>query len=343
MGTQQLEKSLLLFVGKDMGGTVPTEVQVIPFGLTNTKKGSFLHDEQSQAAVLAEFANRANDIVIDYEHQTLTGGEAPAAGWIKKLINKGKEGTWAVVEWTERAQNYIASREYRYLSPVFLVRKSDRRVVLLQNAALTNDPNIDGMVPLVNKASSINQRKENDDMKWLIKLLGLPEDATEAQIKTAAEQVVNKARAADDATVQVANKAVLEALGIEGLPSESEILGTIAAMKQGQEQAGTLATKVAELETKINKRDAADLVAQAIQAGKITPAQKDWAEKYAETDPEGFKVFVSKASVVVQTGNLAGGAKPGDGGSIDEIQQLVNKQMGIDEETFKKFNPTKED
>lgn len=180
-------------------------------------------------------------------------------------------------------------------------------------------------------------------MKWLIKLLGLPEDATEAQIKTAAEQVVNKARAADDATVQVANKAVLEALGIEGLPSESEILGTIAAMKQGQEQAGTLATKVAELETKINKRDAADLVAQAIQAGKITPAQKDWAEKYAETDPEGFKVFVSKASVVVQTGNLAGGAKPGDGGSIDEIQQLVNKQMGIDEETFKKFNPTKED
>ena len=36
------------------------------------------------------------DLVIDYEHQTLfadkNGAPAPAAGWIKQLINKGKDG-----------------------------------------------------------------------------------------------------------------------------------------------------------------------------------------------------------------------------------------------------------
>jgi hypothetical protein len=133
----------------------PSEIQVIPAGYHTTPKGNFLCDNESAALVLQAFAGKSNDMVIDYEHQTLEGCQAPAAGWIKSmkgLVNRGTEGIWAVgVEWTDRARQLIANREYRYLSPVFLVRKSDNRVTQLINVALTNQPNIDGMVPLINK------------------------------------------------------------------------------------------------------------------------------------------------------------------------------------------------
>ena len=138
-------------IALDAGGEVPAEIQVIPFGRTETVKGVFVLDEEGARQVVAEFEARENDMVIYYEHKTLTGDEAPAAGWIKKLVNKGSEGIWAVVEWTARAKQYLEAREYRYLSPVFLFEDGTGRVVRLFNAGLTNIPAIDGMVPVVNK------------------------------------------------------------------------------------------------------------------------------------------------------------------------------------------------
>ena len=101
--------------------------------------------------IINHFEGRSNDIVIDYEHQTLKSVEAPAAGWIKKLINRGEQGLWAAVEWTEKAAKYLANREYRYFSPVFMVRKSDRKVVQVTNAALTNSPQINHLTPIIAK------------------------------------------------------------------------------------------------------------------------------------------------------------------------------------------------
>ena len=90
-------------------------------------------------------------MVIDYEHQTLKSVEAPAAGWIKRLINRGEQGLWAAVEWTEKATKFLVNREYRYFSPVFLVRKSDRKVIQVTNAALTNSPQINHLTPIIAK------------------------------------------------------------------------------------------------------------------------------------------------------------------------------------------------
>ena len=128
------------------------EIQLIPFGYHVTSKGDFLLDEEALKLVVNTFDLQVNDLVVDYEHQTLSGKKAPAAGWIKKLMDRGKQGLWGVVDWTERARDYLGRKEYRYLSPVFLKRQSDGRVVRLLNAGLTNAPEIDGMVALVNKS-----------------------------------------------------------------------------------------------------------------------------------------------------------------------------------------------
>lgn len=325
-------------VCKEIGGEVPAEIQVIPHGFHKTPKGDFLCDKESADLVLREFESRVNDMVTDYEHQTLSGVEAPAAGWIKGLVDKGADGIWAKIEWTERAKGYIKNKEYRYVSPVFLVRKTDKRVLNLINVALTNQPNIDGMVPIVNKGSfETLSNKEEVKMKRLFTLLGIAEDANE----DAAIAAVNKLKAPAQ---MVANKAVLEAIGLKEGASESEIVGTVMAMKQGHGQAQDMTQKITALEDRLKKRDAEELVVLAMKEGKISAAQKDWATEYATRDAEGFRVFASKAPVVVPMGELGNKGATGNKGAdgLDEAQVQVNKQLGISAESFKKHNP-KED
>jgi phage I-like protein len=336
---------------------VPSEVQVIPYGRHETEKGVFVLDGESMSKVVEEFNSRRNDMVIDYEHQTLSGAEAPAAGWIKGLINKGSDGIWASVEWTPRALRYLRGREYRYLSPVFVKRALDNMVVRLVNTALTNQPAIDGMVPVVNKEKdsgsqgaegssnslelsnprvfeSLKKRKEVA-MKKLFEALGLREDIGEEQTLKAVEamKLENEALKARSA----AAAKVVEALGLDKGATPSEVLGTIEAMKQGSAQAEALGRKAAELEARLREGEAGELVAQAMKEGKITPSQKDWAREYAERDPGGFRTFVARSPVVVPTGEVAGmGVRQAVG--ADGLQLSVNKALGIDNETFRRHN-----
>ena len=140
-----------LYILKSIEGA-PGEFQVLPYGEIEIEgdKPAIL-DEESMQSIINQFKRRGNDMVIDYEHQTLKDVQAPAAGWIKRFINKGKEGLWAVVEWTEKAREYMAAREYRYFSPVFWARKSDRKVLKIDHIALTNYPKINRLQPIVAK------------------------------------------------------------------------------------------------------------------------------------------------------------------------------------------------
>jgi phage I-like protein len=323
----------------------PSEVQLIPYGKHSTGKGDFVLDREGAASIISDFNSRQNDMVLDYEHQTLTGSEAPAAGWIRKLINKGSEGIWAVVQWTPRAIEYLRNREYRYISPVFLKSASDGRVMRLINAALTNQPAIDGMVPVVNKQlkdeyPETEEKRKEERMEKLFELLGLKADATEEQ---AMEAVMSLKEST--ALREKEHAELLKALGLKEGASVSEATGTIEAFKQGHEGAGELVRKVTELEEKLRDKEASELVSAAMKAGKVTPAQKEWASAYAGRDPEGFRTFVAKAPVVVPVGPEFARVMEPHGktvGAPDGIQLAVNKAMGIDAETFKKHSKTKE-
>ncbi len=177
-----LEKGLEL-----NGNDVPEEVQLLPSGEVHPKgKMQFLVDEEGVQLMLAAFRKSDTDLVIDYEHQSLSGSEAPAAGWIKELLDKGTEGLWAKVQWTDRAKEYLQKREYRYISPVVLVRKKDGRAVELLGAALTNLPAIDGMAPVVNSA----QKDYRNLYMEALKFLELPEDAETEDVRRKAEALV---------------------------------------------------------------------------------------------------------------------------------------------------------
>lgn len=136
---------------------VPTRLRIAPWGEVDSTSGRFVVDDEAARLVIQAFEEHGTDLPIDYEHQTLGGpyasptGQAPAAGWIKRLEAEPGEGIIAVVEWTQPALKQLAAKEYRYLSPVALVRKSDRKLLALHSVALTNKPAIVGMDPIVNR------------------------------------------------------------------------------------------------------------------------------------------------------------------------------------------------
>lgn len=144
------ENTFAVTLASDMAGQVPEWIQLLPFGLVKSVKGDFNVDGESLAEIIGYFEARGNDVVIDYEHQTLDGGQAPAAGWVKELQDRGPNGLWARVDWTERAREYLANKEYRYLSPVVLVRRADNKAVAIHSVALTNAPAMSGVRPIVN-------------------------------------------------------------------------------------------------------------------------------------------------------------------------------------------------
>lgn len=154
----------------------PEYIRVLPLGYVSSEKGDFLVDSESFRMMKEHMEHRAVDIVIDYEHQTLRDIQAPAGGWIKELILKN-DGIFAKVEWTTKAKNYLQNREYRYLSPVVMVRKKDRKASQIHSAALTNTPAINGMIPIVNSAKPFrgNSPQLDEMQKKICRMLNISE------------------------------------------------------------------------------------------------------------------------------------------------------------------------
>jgi len=165
------------------GATNETSILLTPWGRVDSTNGSFVVDEESVSLVAEALAGHGTDLPIDYEHQTLGGtfasptGQAPAAGWIKRIVGQSGVGLLADIEWTEQAAEMLQAKQYRYLSPVALIRKSDRKLIAIHSAALTNKPAIVGMAPIVNSESSIDPEDEVDELTVLRTELSLPADA----------------------------------------------------------------------------------------------------------------------------------------------------------------------
>lgn len=324
-------------------------VNLLPLGKVKSQKGDFVVDQESFERIKNTFEERGIDIVIDYEHQTLEDVQAPAGGWIKDLFIR--DGAIAAkVEWTPKAQEYIKNKEYKYLSPVVLVRKSDQKAVILHSVALTNTPAIDGMFAIVNSINLDDFEEGGKDMdllKKLAALLGLPEDATEEQVMQAIqaatgeveklkEEAKKQQEGKGDGTVPVANKVIMGLLGLDGKEAKTEdVAAAIMALKNPANFVPV--TEFNKLKDRLDKKDSEELVTKALKAGKISAAQKEWAEEYALKDPEGFKKFVEKAPQAVPMGELEMEDTKRNDGRLEETTMAVCKMLGVSKEDVEKY------
>ena len=249
-------------------------------------------DEDSARSVIEAFAAHGTDIPIDYEHQSLGGvyasptGQAPAAGWIRALravapeeADGGEAGLIADVAWTVAARERLSAKEYRYLSPVVIVRKGDRRMVALHSVALTNKPAIVGMKPIVNREGVSEAASD-------------PRAASEAP--THLDMASLPAGEASEGCVMAGDVGqAVEMLRMRlGLPTDSDVETVLTA---AQDRLVSLLQESAE-------REASAKVAAAFRAGKLTGAQRDWAMSLAMKDPAGFDAWAASAPTVVLLG-----------------------------------------
>ena len=278
---------------------VPEFVQVLPAGEVRPRgKTNFLVDEESRGLLMSAFAGSRTDLVIDYEHQSLSGSEAPAAGWIKEVEDRGVDGVWAKVQWTERAKEYLAKREYRYLSPVVLIRKKDGRAVELLGAGLTNLPAIDGMTPVVNTSRT-----------------GLGEEVNEME--------------------EDYKQMYLNVLGLFGLPDGSGLEEVKAKVESFAPPKGFVAEEeyVALKET-LRLRQTDMLIKEALSNGRLTPSLTGWAKAYAKKDMDGFRDFIVRAMPVVPLGR----SDVRHAAPLEHAQTQVNRLLGITDESFIRFS-----
>ena len=346
-----------LKIAKDIGGKAPDSFKIFNFGMVEIENSKpVILDAESAKEILKHFNSYNHEMVIDYEHQTLGSGKAPAAGWCSELFVEDN-GLYAKVKWTDEAKGYLSTGEYKYFSPVFFYDKKTRKITKLYNLALTNQPRMKDIQVLAAKLS-VTQKQEGQIMlKKLRELFKLKEDVTEDEAINACKEMQAKNVTADAALE--ANKAelaiekknnkkevvacedVMNALKLSADSSKEKVCDVISSLSAPATAAQELSLQVAKLTTQISEMKRDDLVAIALKSGKTSPEEiKTWGKDLAEKSPEQFeKIVLSRPEgSVIPLKNL--GTKTDDGGKThaDDAQISINKALGIDAEEFKKYN-----
>lgn len=274
--------------------------------------GHWQLDGQIAAALIARAKALGQDILIDYDHQTLktdqNGQPAPAAGWYNADEIEWREGQGLFIKprWTERAAALVAAKEYRFLSAVFPY-DAQGRPLELRMTAITNDPGVVGMQALAAlsalPASSLMStqpgqlatsshvtQQEKSMNEHLIALLGKLGIQPSADGQFTAEQGT-AALAALDTLQAIAKKAPeLEAALTAERTSLAALKATVATGQGGQidlakyvpvETYNALVTEVATLSAKVETTDAATLIKEARTQGKVVAAEEEYLTAYA--------------------------------------------------------------
>lgn len=324
------------------------------------------------AEAVAGATRALGDLAIDYEHQgersALNGQPAPAAAWIKDVFVRDG-AIWGRIEWTDRAAAMIRAREYRYFSPSFNYTR-DRRITRLRGGGLTNDRAFD--MPALARAETTGADMDKEQLKKLRKALGLPDDAGEEKILAAAASAAAAQTAigtiaasvgleADAEPSAVATavaesatglKAVAKAAGLEEGAKASEIETAVKEARATASASGDpdpsrfvprgefdrVSERLKAVEDSTAEEKATASVDAAVTAGKIAPAQRDWALSYAKTDPAGFATYVEKAPAIVAPGDRTvppGSPSPDPEAELTADELATARAMGIEPEKFK--------
>jgi phage I-like protein len=302
----------------------PKWIELLPAGDFAGRDGRGPFRLSNPAAVIAATngLRMAAGLPIDYDHATdfaaPSGRPAPAAGWIHGI--EARDGAlWGSVEWTSHGRAAVVTREYRYISPVFEYSE-DGEVQRLLRAALTNNPNLyltaisaraargESVFPkrsTQHEAAAARDRsshssdseapteypKDSDIMtgelsEKLREILGLEGEATDEEILAEVRRVLAKASddqpegkiKADDPQTHAANNASM-ADPSRYVPIE-QFESTLAELN--------------EVRSARAREGAGFRVEIAMKAGKIVPAQREWAIAYCLANASGFENFIAR-------------------------------------------------
>jgi phage I-like protein len=167
------------------GDAPPDRFRIFTAGKVETSKGVFIFDADAAAAVMADYEAQGNELMVDYDHASLSALAvdpalaARAAGWFG--LELAADGSlWAVnVRWTEPAAAALSRKEWRYMSPAFATEGD--RIVSLMNVALTNMPatrRLDPLMAASRKEHTMSSSLTLEEIATVAKALKMPPDST---------------------------------------------------------------------------------------------------------------------------------------------------------------------
>jgi phage I-like protein len=317
------------------------------------------------------------DFVIDYEHQTLQGHEAPAAGWfsgIRAATRDGKKIALAnVTQWTKRASEYILNGEYRYISPVFAMNGIDKETrkqepLILINLGITNEPFFDSLLPIATtsffETTTIKGKDTvmDETMSWLRSFLNLPLTATPQDILTELNKLAAQIQASIGAAAATTAKDLMTYLGNvkSEIAAKADLMKEICGKDTGTvEEAkatyvtakGAIAELVAAKEELATLKNAQvvtafeGVIAKAFTDGKILPVQKsdagwlDTQKAFAMKDMTAFTAFWDKQPKIAPTGPLPQ-TEPAAVAAKDDLSAEaleIGAKVGLSRDTMLKY------
>ncbi|UUI59240.1 phage protease [Aeromonas salmonicida] len=329
--------------------------------------GHWQLDKSIATTLINRVREMGQDILIDYDHQTLktdqNGQPAPAAGWYNADEIEWREGAGLFIKprWTDRAAALVAAKEYRFLSAVFPYDALGRPLEL-RMTAITNDPGVVGMQALAAlsalPASSLMSTqpgqlatpiKEISMNEHLIALLGKLGIQPGADGQLTAEQGTAALAALDTLQASAKKAPELEA----ALSAEKASLAALKA--QPVQQSGqidlaqyvpvatynALVTQVAALTAKVDTTDAATLIKDARTQGKVVAAEEEYLTAYAtQKGVAALKALLDPRPAIAalaasQTTAVTLPEKKGDA-VLSAEDKYAADQLGITHEAFAK-------
>ncbi|HVN63421.1 MAG TPA: phage protease [Candidatus Binataceae bacterium] len=299
----------------DADGAAGQWIELIPAGVFFGRDGRGPFRLSNPDRVIAATGSLRMDagLPVDYDHATdfaaPAGNPAPAAGWIREL--EARSGAiWGRVEWTARASAAIAAREYRYVSPVFQFDPNDGAVTRLLRAGLTNNPNLylTAIAAARTTAANAEDKTMDEFLTALRELLGMDGETSTDDVMDEIRKLRAQRGEAQSVSAHGADPA-----HFVGITEHQRVLSELHALRAER------------------ARDrAASNVEDAIRAGKLAPAQREWAIAYCAADPAGFAAFAGKQPAILAATAFPAERDPGHRApALTAAEITICAQLGL--------------
>ena len=302
---------------------IPEWLQLTPGGNRFAGRDGRVFRIKSPRALVRNFNNSGEDLRFDIDHgsESMFGGTR-SFGWLVEMELRANREIWGRVEWTPTGASVVQNKDYRSVSPTFLVnpesvvkhlenKKFPMEVIGFSSIALTNRPNL----PL--RSLNTTQSEERMDIAKLLTALGLDEGADESKVL----QTIESLRTTTE-TVPNLNDFVPRA--------DYEV----AQNKLGQ------AVALLEQQQKARHQEKVDLaINSAVATGKVAPASVDYHRSCCQSEEglKNFERFISSQPAIVEPNTSVAPKEkqePVEGSGLTEAQKHLIHMWNMKPETF---------
>jgi phage I-like protein len=273
----------------------PREFRIFRAGRNSTRKGVFLFDSEAAASVQAKSEAWGVEHTIDYGHAMVATADAPDPS------EAGKAAGWFKLA---LRNGELWAVDVRWTpAAARAISQGEWRYV----SPYFQHDKAGRVLELLNVA--ITNLPATNHLDPLVALAMVADESIH----------ITESRSMD--------KALLVALG----------LAETATEKDAMEHAVRLTAEHATLSARVKSMETAALAAEitaAVNAGKLAPAQVEWATKLGAVAPESLRSFLSTAPVIVkmETPHANPGAAQGNTGTpatLTADDENVARQLGL--------------